>query len=213
MKLQVIKTDKGYVAVSDEPKKQGHHFACTNQLKNGYVPIHNDFGMADDCCKPIVATDTTFKLEGIPQFKLEKKRNILFEATDRAYKYLYALGYFTTPTHEGKIVENLLIEARAEADEEKGCYTEEDIIKGIKLFNRAHKEADIKPKKGQDFIDAMYEYVISSLKQPKQLVAIEVETIQASQWVANEKGHGRQNIEIPKANDYGLLTIKQYFYE
>jgi hypothetical protein len=38
--------------------------------------------------------------------------NVTFEALDRAYKYLHALGFFTSPTNEGRVVENLLIQAR-----------------------------------------------------------------------------------------------------
>jgi len=34
------------------------------------------------------------------------------DAIYRAYDYLFALGYFTTPTNEGRIVENLLIQGR-----------------------------------------------------------------------------------------------------
>lgn len=50
------------------------------------------------------------------QMNTEDKK-IIQEASDRAYKYLYALGHFTTPTKEARIVENLLIQARVRSNE------------------------------------------------------------------------------------------------
>jgi len=40
--------------------------------------------------------------------------NVTGEAVTAAYNYLNALGYFTTPTNEGRRVENLLIQARCQ---------------------------------------------------------------------------------------------------
>ena len=51
MKLKIVKTDKGYVAVSDEKLKEDNW----------------SYGVSNK----IIATDTSFKLEGIAQFKLE----------------------------------------------------------------------------------------------------------------------------------------------
>jgi EAL domain-containing protein (putative c-di-GMP-specific phosphodiesterase class I) len=39
------------------------------------------------------------------------------EAINRAWSYLNALGYFTDPTNEGRVVENLLIQARVRSQE------------------------------------------------------------------------------------------------
>ena len=49
-------------------------------------------------------------------------------AIDRAYSYLFALGYFTKPTEEGKIVEQLLLEAKSLQDNDKR-FSLEDIRK------------------------------------------------------------------------------------
>jgi len=47
---------------------------------------------------------------------------IVKNAVYRAYDYLFALGYFTTPTNEGSIVENYLIQARIRVIELKYGY-------------------------------------------------------------------------------------------
>lgn len=149
------------------------------------------------------------------QFELEKD-----ELEKMALEYA-SLPYKNWP----KDAQVILLEDNARLDfiagykaaQSKGCFTEEDIIKAIRFGKDLWKDAENQVKNGvkkqlfvKDFID--------SLKQPKKLVAIEINDMEASQWISNEKEHGRVNINLPivtKSEQHpdGLLTIKQYFYE
>lgn len=204
MKLQIVKTTQGYVAISDEPKKEGQHFACVNQLKTtGYVSIHTDYNMADICCYPIIATDTTFKLEGIPQFELEKSplreelRDIIAEDW---YKHKDDEPYIEQTADDCY-----------KAAQSKGCFTEEDMnwvanmASGMAYSGKTSSE-----------IANQLTIKINSLKQPKKLVAIEVGTRLALAGY-NEKGNAymKEVFKMIESEQYpdGLLTIKQYYYE
>ena len=82
MKLKIVKTDKGYVAVSDEKLKEDNW----------------SYGVSNK----IIATDTSFKLEGIPQFELpaildgvestEEKGCYSIEDMRKAYNLGYSNG-------------------------------------------------------------------------------------------------------------------------
>lgn len=213
MKYQVIKTDKGYVAISNEPKKEGQHFVCTYQLKDGYVPIHKDYGMADACCYPIIATDTSFKLEGVPQFECEFEKPWVFSSKlkstgQEVWQFCYNdeegynqhSGVYFKREHAEKGMKDFIYQ-------KKGCYTEKDIKKAWKA---GYNETNL-----DDYIQ--------SLKQPKELVAIEVQEciIRHSQCVNKCASYPSEcfcemtkHIEITKSEQYpdGLLTVKKYYY-
>jgi len=234
MKLQVVKTDKGYVAISEQIPHQDHNMRTDDEgkwvisLYNSWIgtlsqeyrglwrirwKVSDSMGyLLSDPHSPenyrmIVATDTTFKLEGIPQFELESVSagSIAIDAwnkiatpedADIAPHYIdgYMNGY--------------------EAAQSKGCFTEEDVKKALVLKNMGYGE----------------KYILDSLKQPKKLVAIEVETqkvpvISDKEYEELEKGTREYTDTKPfdielvvpqnKSEQYpdGLLTIKQYFYE
>jgi len=214
MKQQVVKTNKGYVAISDEKITEGF-FLHPKGVIFPVTEIYIRGPISTGLMKKIIATDSTFKLEGIPQFELEKD-----ELEKMALEYA-SLPYKNWP----KDAQVILLEDNARLDfiagykaaQSKGCFTEEDIIKAIRFGKDLWKDAENQVKNGvkkqlfvKDFID--------SLKQPKKLVAIEINDMEASQWISNEKEHGRVNINLPivtKSEQHpdGLLTIKQYFYE
>lgn len=54
----------------------------------------------------------------------EVLNNVTGEAIRAAWGYLHALGFFTSPTDEGRRVENLLIQARCEEQEVKTAIAE-----------------------------------------------------------------------------------------
>lgn len=254
MKLQVIKTDKGYVAVDEDADihydewclEIHENYECdlikaldvnpkyawfVRRLNMGYTnKSKEEFGeffrrKKDGSCKKIIATDTTFKLEGIPQFDLPDVLN--------GESVNLFLGYDEKSVQA--LVEKDLIDEREQriayhwfwiglkAAQEKGCYTEEDLRKAInEVFNIVFKN-NLLIK--EDSKRITYD-VIDSLKQPKQLVSIEVEETfkrPSEIDISNEmKTSGNINnlslIQTPKvikSEDHpdGLLTVKQYYYE
>lgn len=178
MKLQVIKTDKGYVAVSDEKlKRDDWGIDLTESLLTKCLRTEEN-SYWNKNCKKIIATDTSFKLQGVPQFKLPA-------VLDGA-------------------------ESVDKAAQEKGCYTEDDMRNAYMTgsisslnWNKAKIEENFNHLKRAE------EY-INSLKQPKQLVGIEVDHEMI--------GHPHEWVDTPiliKSEEYpnGLLTVKQYYYE
>ena len=80
MKLQVIQTDKGWVAISDEKSNKGDTaYVPDTSLCLGFLgKCGLDKQEQEKATKEagfkfykVIATDTSFKLEGIPQFELE----------------------------------------------------------------------------------------------------------------------------------------------
>lgn len=205
MKLQIVKTNQGYVAISDEKPYQKDtktkdeskwalllFDSWVGRLSMEYRglwriewKVSDSVGnLLSDPHQPenyrmIVATDTSFKLEGIPQFELPA------------------------------------VLTGAESTEEKGCYSIEDMRKAYEAGNdRGFWEEDYKD--GSKILEQnapKFEVFIASLNQPKKLVAIEVETEIVSKTKVWETGNTSAWQEsIPKAND-GLLTIQKYYYE
>lgn len=81
--------------------------------------------------------DDLMRLLLVDYFKTDKEQvghtpgeNFLFEAVDRTYKYLFAMGHFTSPRNEARIVENLLIQARVQALEQQ--QTLSDLLQALK---------------------------------------------------------------------------------
>lgn len=194
MKLQIIKPKFGYMAVSEEPILQGKHWWIHPETEH--------LGFAEEDLKApylrVVATHTSFKFEGIPQFEFEK----IDDAFDSWNK---------EPMDFRDISEYRDYEAGYKAAQEKGCYSEKDLVRAIKMSYGQAKQSTIS-------VRTVQELILKSLNQPKKLVAIEVDDMKASAWVSNEKGHGRVNINLPigtKSEEYpdGLLTIQKYYYE
>jgi hypothetical protein len=188
MKLQVIKPRFGYMAVSEDPIFPGIHWWIHPETEH--------LGFAEEPLKApylkIIATDTSFKMEGIPQFELEDNIPYL-QTTDKDQQWAYKEGY--------------------RAAKSKGCFTEED-MKSFSKFVTSNLMKHSDKNGGYLGIDKVF----NMWNQPKKLVTIEIDDMEASQWISNEKGHGRVNIKLPiitKSEQYpdGLLTIKQYFYE
>ena len=98
--------------------------------------------------------------------------NVTGEAVTAAYNYLNALGHFTTPTNEGRRVENLLIQARCqEMDVKKaiaGTYGKgynpaamEELVKALEMVTkRLATSLEYWPpltKDGDNFLQSEYE--------------------------------------------------------
>jgi len=210
MKLQVIKTDKGCVAVSSEPIRCDEASGLIGDIWYVFkgVIYKRDYSHPKDCLK-IIATDSTFKLEGIPQFELENKlpseeftwaefRDFYLKVSTLAKgeRGLHSLGEFRIGYNEGY-----------KAAQSKGCFTEEDMRKA---FDRGEWDGSGKSEATRN---AIFYNFIDSLKQPKKLVAIDVETL-----IIAGKGKGEKStniLNITKSEHYpdGLLVVKQYYYE
>ncbi len=231
MKLQVIQTEKGYMVVSEEEIKERDWFynpidcnkygysdkihICKSTPLDGFTKesihiITGDFRFARENCKKIVATDQSFKLDGIPQFELENP-------DDELYNQIPNIG-------KGDGIEQLFfgdgyISGYKAATKQ---YTEEDlrtaIFKAIDIWmnNMTEDSAEINEKDFQS--------IIQSLNQPKKLVAIDVETEQIifkEKYNSCEYNNERVGCIADICNCYtlipkvinGFLTVKQYYYE
>lgn len=238
MKLQVIKTDKGYIAIDKVcPVKLNEWCIEKWEGEGNYIDEngHNWFirrmnmncDVNDPECHKIIATDNSLKLEGIPQFELEKVEDV-----DTFVKScLNEWGLVDTEPHNDlekgrRIGLKIGLFYGYKASQEKGCYTEEDLRKAINnVFNIVFKNRLLIK---EDLKRITYD-IINSLKQPKQLVGIEVETqkipvISDKEYEELEKGDRQHTdinpftIEMPipqtKSEEYpnGLLTVRQYYY-
>ena len=238
MKYQVVKTDEGYVAVSNDEIKIGD-FALHNskEYREKYPKStsifvkctqSNHFSIQEHWDK-IVATDTSFKLEGVPQFELETlswkdvlgikavEDSILAGKLNTEFNSpIYVIGY-TSGFKSGY-----------KAAQEKGCYTEADIKKAIEygtLLAEYHFNDNIYMTDEQENIAlTSKDTFIKSLKQPKEPVAIEVQEciIRHNQCVNKCASYPSEcfcemtkHVEITKSEQYpdGLLTVKKYYYE
>lgn len=95
MRLEVVKTDKGYVVIDNEiipynpDGGTNGNFLCLGEIeanighgvrpgdKQYVTPFVKNVGNCQSCRK-IIATDTTFKLDGVPQFLLEKSDKVIY---------------------------------------------------------------------------------------------------------------------------------------
>jgi hypothetical protein len=98
----------------------------------------------------------------------------VIEAANRAWSYLNALGYFTTPTNEGRIVENLLIQARVRSREllSDRKFTLEDMLNAF----RAGKAFSIGSHKDFKQIHPDEKEYLQSLSQKSWKVELEMES-------------------------------------
>lgn len=240
MKLNIIKTNRGYVTISDEQPSQKH--TRTEDEGKWVVSLFNSWvgqlsmeyrGLwriewevsptignllsdphPSDNYRMIVATDTTFKLSGIPQFELEN----LIDDEPLAEADFKHLGYKT-----GKQDFKVGFVRGYRSAQEKGCYTIEDMRQAYDSGKqRQFWEEDY--KEGSKILEQNalnFDNFIESLNQPKKLVAIEVETERRNVLDLDERGlmgyttitdFKKKYPDIKKHPD-GLLTIKEYFYD
>jgi len=225
MKYQIVNCDKGYVAISDEKITEGF-FLHPKGVIFPVTEIYIRGPISTGLMKKIIATDTTFKLEGIAQFELPAildggESTDLIELAETKYPYIDTSIGDINKVHNIKVDSKRIAFIQGyKAAQEKGCYTEEDMEKAF-LAGEKWEDRNQSIDRGEitSFPDALNVHdFIDSLKQPKKLVAIEINDMEASQWISNEKEHGRVNINLPivtKSEQHpdGLLTIKQYFYE
>lgn len=203
MKLQTIKTQQGYVAVSDEEAEEVHYrlFLHDNSIYQGSMEkgIHPD-------SRKIIATDDSYKLEGVPQFELEVQDETCFfcKIRDKGHSLQYRdRDWF----QEGW-----------DAAQSNSCYTEDE-------WERLTSDAWLNEPNPNDFSHNSFIYaskaIFKSLKQPKELVAIEVE----EDWIP-DYSHNKPSFyansytkkflpKLIKSEQYpdGLLQVKQYYYE
>jgi len=212
MKLQVIKPRFGYMAVSEELILPGRHWWIHPETEH--------LGFAEEPLKSpylrIIATDTSFKMEGIPQFEFENKE--IEDVKNLCYKeFGYTKSTISNAHTGGNVLDGFI--AGYKAAQSKGCFTQEDMRKAMEEGYKHCTDS------AMDYEDR-FKRLIDSLKQPKKLVAIEVEESfkkPSETAIADEmKTSGNINniplVQIPKitkSEEYpdGLLTIKQYFYE
>lgn len=210
MVLKLIKTEKGYIAIDDKPIPYiadggtNGHFLCLSELDYGFDEAY--VLNVGDCggCRKIVATDTTFKIDGIPQFELEKHINPYQEICDKLINPLDALSFEI----EHPLIEQMklvLHDFRQKSLEQKK-YTEEDlrIVFGLGAANNANG----KPS---------FEETIQSLKELKS-IEVEVEEVcrLMSIDIVEKEGwsllEGHKNTYIrPKLIDNKLVVTK-FFY-
>lgn len=244
MKQQVVKTNKGYVVISEEIPKQ--RFMKTKDegkwalhLSESWIgqlsltyggmwriewKVSDSIGyLLSDPHSPenyrmIVATDTTFKLEGIAQFELPAildggESTDLIELAETKYPYIDTSIGDINKVHNIKVDSKRIAFIQGyKAAQEKGCYTEEDLRKAInEVFNIVFKNSLLIK---EDSERITYD-VINSLKQPKKLVAIEVDTTAIAGYTQEGDTCVKEMFKMVKSEQYpdGLLTIKQYFYE
>lgn len=195
MKLQIVKTDKGYVAISDEAPIKGEYYLFTFNNAN---TIFNQANEKSEFYKKIVATDTSFKLEGIAQFEFEDNIEEIYMLANKAMEGGKGLPD-DLKEFRGKAVDwgfDKFVKGYRAA-QEKGCYSIEDIKKALVLKNMGYGE----------------KHIIESLNQPKKLVAIEVNSVSDGHFTPTEVG---KNEPLIIANDLypdGILTIQKYYYD
>lgn len=167
MKLDVIKIDKGYVAVSNGKIEVDDHYLSNNEI---YVLCTNLNGKNS---KKIIATDTTFKLEGVPQFELEET-HIDYISWNEANK-IFEKEEWRNPDLSNKEDELAVsaIHLGYKTALQNYQYTEENLRKAFEAGNNyGHNES--LNYSAHHFPDE--DEYIQSLKQPKELIGIEVET-------------------------------------
>lgn len=224
MVLKLIKTEKGYIAIDDKPIPYiadggtNGHFLCLSELDYGFDEAY--VSNVGDCggCRKIVATDTSFKIDGIPQFNLEKHINPYQEICDKLINPLDALSFEI----EHPLIEQMklvLHEFRQKSLEQKN-YTEEDlrIVFGLGadvqytaeevrkiIYFSLNVGADKKSWK------LPFEYA-DEMKGIKELIAIEVET---KCGVANPCECSERNLDCqvlkPKIIGNNLI-VKEYIF-
>jgi len=135
-----------------------------------YYPYKVD---PDTFCFKVITQDFDFaSLSPKDQKEIGVYYEPVVEAVNRAWSYLNALGYFTTPTNEGRVVENLLIQARVRSQEllSDRRFTLEDMLGFYYWLKKSYgptkplEEAQIVHRTSPDKIVEMF---IQSLSQPK----------------------------------------------
>lgn len=205
----IIQVYNGFIVIDKEAKRVNNSYYFFDVGYGFGIRIIDEKDENLDGFFKIIAHSgiKSLKDSGLPLFEIPKKDTTIFDALDRAYKYLHALGFFTTPTNEGRIVENLLIQAGVRANEAAGGYTEEDInnaiIKGYELARDSfyYTDGSIQPE--------IMKYIQSLKKYPTSAL---VEGVLASQWVSNENGYGRVENFFLKVDKNNHIIIKDFYY-
>jgi ATP-dependent 26S proteasome regulatory subunit len=171
MKAYLYKLKEGWVLCSKEYIEPSSLY-----LNNGVLFTSDctyDEGNDPNSSNPRT-TDHNYKvLTQSPDFSLlseEDAKSVgiyyepVVEAIDRVWSYLNALGYFTSPTDEGRVVENLLIQARIRSRELTADrrFTEEDMINFAEKCMVISNETDTIGRLRR-FIEKQFQ----SLSQPK----------------------------------------------
>ncbi len=198
MKLQIYKTEQGYVAVSEKVKPGD--FVVIFPLMEIIQVNQSNCIMYDF---KIIATDTSFKIEGVAQFELEKdnseilyklvniddiKNRIKIEPFDSSEIIGYKNGQFFVGNYYCKYGNHIVKSDESSMHhithflaQTKGCYSEEDLRNA---YGQGNNDGSNNLWKEESFIQFT--------KQSKKLVAIDV--------------------EIDKYSN-GLLIVKEYIYE
>jgi hypothetical protein len=170
-----------FIVTSDEQIKEGDScyrntgviFVMRKELSRYYESIkdlsaHNEY--------KLIAQQDQIDFSAL---KEEEQKEIgiyyepVVEGINSAWSYLNALGYFTDPTNEGRVVENLLIQARVRSQEllSDRRFSLEDIRNAIS-FGVNTKYTTLTPKG----IEVESEKFIQSLSQQSWKVELEMNT-------------------------------------
>lgn len=173
IKYTLHKISEGFIITSDEEIKEKDYVLVQSkwiqkcEIVHDFDAINIDWNfeigfctIAGTQCKKIIATDTSLKIEGIPQFKLEEADRPIYKLANihwKNYHRAHSLG--DNPVSDEILKPYVEFYKAAQS----GCFTEEKCLGIINLLKNLPK--------GQDEEEAVRKF----LKQPKQLVAIEVE--------------------------------------
>lgn len=165
--LTIIQTKQGMVAVSDEPIKGGDYVYNEISKEIYRITIKEEVVNYE---KKIIATDSTFKLEGVPQFEVEKDEatKYAFESLKNKWQHLYTFGNPHKPYPRNFEDEFNHIVIGYKAAQSKYRFTEEDVRKayllGFDELNYINPEDKI-------------QQLLSKLTKPKQLKSIVVDSL------------------------------------
>lgn len=116
------------------------YFDLDADSKNAKFHIDRDYTVTNNDSGEKLAFPS--QVDAINWIKAQPSREVLQDndlkvcedAIYRAYDYLFALGYFTTPTDEGRKVENLLIQGRVRILEVKNNY--QSLVDSNQLYEK-----------------------------------------------------------------------------
>lgn len=184
MKLEVIKTNRGYVAISNEkvtgcigynPETKSIEFFASH-------PKYDESGLK------IIATDSSFKLEGIPQFELSPKRILTDEEIDSIWLNHEEVDCsHNTYLIVAKAIQNYLNKELIAIEVEESDYTYEEFknLPESDITNKIEDE-EFKYSEGNETSE---QWFYGNIK-----------------WIRSLLGQKPVIID-------GLLTVKQYIYK
>jgi hypothetical protein len=166
--FELHKLPEGFIVTSDEDIKEDDKI-----LYKGLFRIGNagEDGIDKNHFAKVIAQQDQIDFSAL---KEEEQKEIgiyyepVVEAINRAWSYLNALGYFTDPTNEGRVVENLLIQARVRSQEllSDRRFTLEDVQIAI-------TQAFLSGMERIEEITDVQNHIIQSLSQKSWKVEIE----------------------------------------